>query len=145
MNSDYLGCFFKMNDWKFWLVKFLMSIQYLIYLARRSPGKDLKDKDFAIFIHDLSYNLFFTTGPLVYVTYVHPLFFVLRYLRMLLSLFFFLGMLVASIANLRHGGVHKLLRELCKNRLLEYVRGQLICYLLESYRRRQFIINIVHR
>jgi len=34
------------------------------------------------------------------------------------------GMLVASIANIRHGGVHKLLRELCKNRLLEYVRGK---------------------
>lgn len=33
------------------------------------------------------------------------------------------GVLVASIANLRHGGVHKLLRELCKNKLLCYERG----------------------
>jgi len=33
------------------------------------------------------------------------------------------GVLVASIASLRHGGVHKLLRELCKNKLLCYERG----------------------
>ncbi|KAJ8876404.1 hypothetical protein PR048_020849 [Dryococelus australis] len=32
--------------------------------------------------------------------------------------------LAASIANLRHGGVHKLLRELCKHRLLSYERGK---------------------
>lgn len=32
--------------------------------------------------------------------------------------------LVASIAGLRHGGVHKVLRELCKNRLLCYERGK---------------------
>jgi RIO kinase 2 len=31
--------------------------------------------------------------------------------------------LVASIANLRHGGVHKLLKELCKHKLLQYERG----------------------
>ncbi|XP_074029586.1 RIO kinase 2 [Leptinotarsa decemlineata] len=34
------------------------------------------------------------------------------------------GPLVASIANLQHGGVHKLLRELCKHRLLTYERGK---------------------
>ncbi|CAH1118543.1 unnamed protein product [Phaedon cochleariae] len=34
------------------------------------------------------------------------------------------GPLVASIANLQHGGVHKLLRELCKHRLLSYERGK---------------------
>jgi len=33
------------------------------------------------------------------------------------------GSLIACIANLRHGGVHKLLRELCKHRLLSYERG----------------------
>ncbi|XP_075224673.1 RIO kinase 2 [Lycorma delicatula] len=32
--------------------------------------------------------------------------------------------LAASIANLRHGGVHKVLRELCKHRLLSYERGK---------------------
>ncbi|BES94688.1 serine threonine-protein kinase [Nesidiocoris tenuis] len=32
--------------------------------------------------------------------------------------------LAASIANLRSGGVHKLLRDLCKNRLLSYERGK---------------------
>lgn len=34
------------------------------------------------------------------------------------------GPLVASIANLQHGGVHKLLRELCKNKLVSYERGK---------------------
>ncbi|XP_059062227.1 serine/threonine-protein kinase RIO2 [Achroia grisella] len=34
------------------------------------------------------------------------------------------GALVASIANLRHGGVHKLMKELCKHRLLTYERGK---------------------
>lgn len=34
------------------------------------------------------------------------------------------GALAASIANLRHGGVHKLLKELCKHRLLSYERGK---------------------
>jgi len=33
------------------------------------------------------------------------------------------GSLIASIAGLRHGGVHKLLKELCKHRLLSYERG----------------------
>jgi RIO-like serine/threonine protein kinase len=33
------------------------------------------------------------------------------------------GALIAQIANLRHGGVHKLLKELCKHRLLTYERG----------------------
>lgn len=34
------------------------------------------------------------------------------------------GPLIASIANLRHGGVHKLLRNMCKNRLMSYERGK---------------------
>lgn len=34
------------------------------------------------------------------------------------------GPMVASIASLQHGGVHKLLRELCKHRLLSYERGK---------------------
>lgn len=32
--------------------------------------------------------------------------------------------LAASIANLKAGGVHKLLRELCKHKLLSYERGR---------------------
>lgn len=32
--------------------------------------------------------------------------------------------LAAQIANLRHGGVHKLLKELCKHRLVSYERGK---------------------
>ncbi|KAJ8916486.1 hypothetical protein NQ315_000128 [Exocentrus adspersus] len=32
--------------------------------------------------------------------------------------------MAASIANLQHGGVHKLLRELCKHKLLSYERGK---------------------
>lgn len=34
------------------------------------------------------------------------------------------GALAASIANLRYGGVHKLLKELCKHRLVSYERGK---------------------
>lgn len=34
------------------------------------------------------------------------------------------GSLVVSIANLKHGGVHKLLMDLCKKRLLSYERGK---------------------
>ena len=34
------------------------------------------------------------------------------------------GTLIASIAHLRHGGVHKILRELCKHRLVSYERGK---------------------
>ncbi|XP_014248841.1 serine/threonine-protein kinase RIO2 [Cimex lectularius] len=34
------------------------------------------------------------------------------------------GSLAAQIANLHHGGVHKILRDLCKNRLLSYERGK---------------------
>lgn len=34
------------------------------------------------------------------------------------------GALAASIANLKAGGVHKLLRELCKSKLLTYERGR---------------------
>ncbi|XP_059612349.1 uncharacterized protein LOC132258856 [Phlebotomus argentipes] len=35
------------------------------------------------------------------------------------------GPLTASIANLKAGGVNKLLRELCKNKLLQYERGKM--------------------
>lgn len=34
------------------------------------------------------------------------------------------GPLAASIANLKAGGVHKLLKELCKHKLLSYERGK---------------------
>lgn len=34
------------------------------------------------------------------------------------------GALVAVIAGLPHGGIHKILRELCKHRLLSYERGK---------------------
>lgn len=34
------------------------------------------------------------------------------------------GALAASLANLQHGGVHKLLKDLCKHRLLSYERGK---------------------
>ncbi|KAL1456922.1 hypothetical protein WDU94_001608 [Cyamophila willieti] len=34
------------------------------------------------------------------------------------------GALAASIANLKHGGVHKILKELCKHKLLSYERGK---------------------
>ena len=34
------------------------------------------------------------------------------------------GPLAASIASLQHGGVHKLLRDLCKHGLLSYERGK---------------------
>ncbi|KAH8042530.1 hypothetical protein HPB51_023858 [Rhipicephalus microplus] len=34
------------------------------------------------------------------------------------------GALVATIANLKHGGCHKHLRELCKQKLLSYERGK---------------------
>lgn len=34
------------------------------------------------------------------------------------------ALLAASIANLKSGGVHKLLRELCKHKLLTYERGR---------------------
>lgn len=34
------------------------------------------------------------------------------------------GALVAAIASLKAGGVHKLLRELCKHKLLSYERGK---------------------
>ncbi|XP_071449811.1 uncharacterized protein RIOK2 isoform X2 [Hetaerina americana] len=34
------------------------------------------------------------------------------------------GALVACIANLRHGGVHKVMKDLCKHRLLTYERGK---------------------
>lgn len=34
------------------------------------------------------------------------------------------GALVASVASLKAGGVHKLLRELCKHKLVAYERGK---------------------
>lgn len=34
------------------------------------------------------------------------------------------GAMAASIANLQHGGVHKLLKDLCKHGLLSYERGR---------------------
>lgn len=34
------------------------------------------------------------------------------------------GPLVAAIANLKAGGVHKILKELCKHKLLSYERGK---------------------
>lgn len=34
------------------------------------------------------------------------------------------GPMAASIANLQHGGVHKLMKDLCKHRLLSYERGK---------------------
>lgn len=43
------------------------------------------------------------------------------------------GSLVASIANLRHGGVHKLLKELCKHRLVSYERGKHCEFLNKHY------------
>lgn len=53
--------------------------------------------------------------------------------------------LAASIANLHHGGVHKILKELCKHRLLSYERGKhcknfiyFIYYLLKYH----FNVNI---
>lgn len=47
--------------------------------------------------------------------------------------------LVASIAGLRHGGAHKLMRELCKHRLLQYERGKK-CESMESV---HFEVNII--
>lgn len=41
------------------------------------------------------------------------------------------AMLAASIASLHHGGVHKVLRQLCKQNLLSYERGKhCMCNLL---------------
>jgi RIO kinase 2 len=34
------------------------------------------------------------------------------------------GALIAVVANLKAGGVHKLLRELCKHKLVAYERGK---------------------
>lgn len=44
--------------------------------------------------------------------------------------------LAASIANLHHGGVHKILKDLCKHRLLSYERGRhckALCILVKSF------------
>jgi RIO-like serine/threonine protein kinase len=43
------------------------------------------------------------------------------------------GVLVASIANLKCGGVHKLLRELCRHKLVSYERGKK-CKFLDLHR-----------
>lgn len=43
------------------------------------------------------------------------------------------GAMAASIANLQHGGVHKLLKDLCKHGLLSYERGRK-CEILLSFR-----------
>lgn len=46
------------------------------------------------------------------------------------------GAMAASIANLKHGGVHKLLKDLCKHRLLSYERGKkckILCYLFYDH------------
>lgn len=51
--------------------------------------------------------------------------------------------LAASIANLKAGGVHKLLRELCKHKLLSYERGKK-CKCSRSYfRQSMHLINTV--
>lgn len=47
------------------------------------------------------------------------------------------GPLAANIANIKSGGVHKLLRELCKQKLLAYERGKkckssIVCYCIPS-------------
>lgn len=42
------------------------------------------------------------------------------------------GPLAASIANLKAGGVNKLLRDMCKNKLLQYERGKQCKYLPEA-------------
>ena len=34
------------------------------------------------------------------------------------------ALLATQIANLRYGGVHKLLKEMCKHKLLSYERGK---------------------
>jgi len=42
------------------------------------------------------------------------------------------ALLAASIANLHHGGVHKILKDLCKHRLLSYERGKHCKYFVYS-------------
>ncbi|XP_015440361.1 PREDICTED: serine/threonine-protein kinase RIO2 [Dufourea novaeangliae] len=49
--------------------------------------------------------------------------------------------LAAQIANLRYGGVHKLMRELCKHRLLSYERGKHY----DGYRLRNSVCLKLHR
>lgn len=43
------------------------------------------------------------------------------------------GAIVASIADLKSGGVHKLLRELCRHKLVTYERGKKCKIKLSSY------------
>ena len=54
------------------------------------------------------------------------------YVHMLI-LYYILGSLIASIASLRHGGVHKLLKELCKHRLLAYERGKKAVFWIRTH------------
>lgn len=43
------------------------------------------------------------------------------------------GALVAAVASLKAGGVHKLLRELCKHKLVAYERGKKCKFDLKSF------------
>lgn len=54
------------------------------------------------------------------------------------------GALAASIANLKAGGVHKLLRELCKHKLLSYERGRKCKFILDYYILNILVNIIVH-
>lgn len=45
------------------------------------------------------------------------------------------GALAAAIANLKAGGVHKLLRDLCKHKLLSYERGKKCKSQLKSHKK----------
>ena len=61
--------------------------------------------------------------------------------------------LAASIANLHHGGAHKVMKELCKHRLLSYERGKHCklalfynlywCYTLHQYKVQYNVIMYV--
>jgi RIO-like serine/threonine protein kinase len=53
------------------------------------------------------------------------------------------GSLAAAIANLRHGGVHKLLKELCKHRLLSYERGKHCKYQI-VYKLYKLVMKYIH-
>ena len=52
-------------------------------------------------------------------------------------------MLIASIASLRHGGVHKVLRELCKHRLLSYERGSSLFLVLFGIFEAIYIVKVL--
>lgn len=53
------------------------------------------------------------------------------------------GILAASIANLKSGGVHKLLRELCKHKLVSYERGRK-CKVLITFRQHEISITKIN-